>query len=356
MSAFEYVFPSIRGCQAGREYYVSMCPLRLISKIFLFDEDELRPEVRAQRTLTSSRIPEITNYMINNRNDYVFSALTASIDGAASFVTDGARSKDIGTLHIPMDARFLINDGQHRRAAIEEAVVKDPSLADETIAIVFFIDQGLERSQQMFADLNRHAVKPSKSLNLLYDHRSEMAAVARHMCHVLDCFKGVVDLEKTNLAPRSNKLFTLSALYSATEAFLVNSVDLEASEQIDLASTFWTKVSDALPEWGLVRRSKLTAAEVRADFIFTQAIGLEAIGHAGAALLSSEPRAWKDHVFKIGQLDWRRSNEIWEGTALVNGRASKARQNILLTTIVVKEHLGLPVTKEQNFVFGDRNA
>ena len=47
MATFGYVFPAIRGIQAGREFYVSMCPLRLIPRIFLFDEDELRPELRA---------------------------------------------------------------------------------------------------------------------------------------------------------------------------------------------------------------------------------------------------------------------------------------------------------------------
>ena len=31
-SNFSYVFPAIRGVQAGREYYVSMCPLRLLPK------------------------------------------------------------------------------------------------------------------------------------------------------------------------------------------------------------------------------------------------------------------------------------------------------------------------------------
>ncbi len=49
MATFEYIFPAIRGIQAGREYYVSMCPLRVIPRIFLFDEDELKPELRAQR-------------------------------------------------------------------------------------------------------------------------------------------------------------------------------------------------------------------------------------------------------------------------------------------------------------------
>lgn len=40
-AGFEYTFPAIRGIQAGREFYISMCPLRLIPKIFIFDEDEL---------------------------------------------------------------------------------------------------------------------------------------------------------------------------------------------------------------------------------------------------------------------------------------------------------------------------
>ena len=64
-----------------------------------------------------------------------------------------------------MGARFLINDGQHRKAAIEAALKEDQALAQETISIVFFKDDGLKRSQQMFADLNKHAVKSTTSLS-----------------------------------------------------------------------------------------------------------------------------------------------------------------------------------------------
>jgi len=70
-AAFEYVFPAIRGIQSGREFYVSMCPLRLIPKIFLFDEEELVPELRAQRTLNRARIPEIADYIVKNTGGYV---------------------------------------------------------------------------------------------------------------------------------------------------------------------------------------------------------------------------------------------------------------------------------------------
>ena len=44
---FTLSFPAIRAVQARREYYVIMCPLKHISKIFTFDDVELSPEIRA---------------------------------------------------------------------------------------------------------------------------------------------------------------------------------------------------------------------------------------------------------------------------------------------------------------------
>src|SRR3954466_14863604 len=139
MPAFEYVFPAIRGIQAGREYYVSMCPLRLIPRIFLFDEDELKPELRAQRVLNKARVPEIARYILRQTKSYTFSALTASIDGQVRFepLGDGDAERSLGRLHIPMNARFGSNDGQPGRAGIEAALRENPGLGDGTISVVF---------------------------------------------------------------------------------------------------------------------------------------------------------------------------------------------------------------------------
>jgi DNA sulfur modification protein DndB len=165
--SFSYVFSALKGMQAGREYYVGMCPLKLIPKIFLFDEDELPAELRAQRGINRSRVPEIARYLIENPNEYVFSSITASMDCEARFEPIGNKDSLLGRLTIPMTARFIINDGQHRRAAIEAAIKERPELGDETISVVFFQDGGLRRSQQMFADLNKHAVRPTKSIGIL---------------------------------------------------------------------------------------------------------------------------------------------------------------------------------------------
>src|SRR5581483_5454564 len=179
--SFAYVFSALSGVQAGKPYYVAMCPLKLIPKIFLFNEDGVPPELTAQRTINRARVPEIARYLSENPTDYVFSAITASVDSEVFFEPFSEDSSHVGRLRIPMTARFVINDGQHRRAGIEEALKERPELGDETIAVVLFRDGGLARSQQMFADLNTHAVRPTKSIGILYDLRDPLSQLARKL-------------------------------------------------------------------------------------------------------------------------------------------------------------------------------
>lgn len=131
MDCASYVFPAVRGTQAQREYYVSMVPLDVMSKIFQFADEELPPEIRAQRILNKSRIPEIRDYILSNPDSYVFSALTVSVDGNMEFTPADETRPQVGAISISMTSRFLINDGQHRRAAIAEAIKMNPSLKNE---------------------------------------------------------------------------------------------------------------------------------------------------------------------------------------------------------------------------------
>ena len=72
---FTYHFPAVMGVQAEREYYISMVPLKLLSKLFPVEEDIVLPEYRAQRRINEARIPEIKRYILDNRNSYVFSSI-----------------------------------------------------------------------------------------------------------------------------------------------------------------------------------------------------------------------------------------------------------------------------------------
>ncbi len=286
-TTFGYVFPAIRGVQARREYYTSMCPLRLIPKIILFDEEELPPEMRAQRVLNKGRIPEMSRYILGNRDNYVFSAITASIDAEVRFepVGPSGEASKVGLLHVPMDAKFIINDGQHRRAAIEAALRENPEIGDESIAVVFFLDKGLERCQQMFADLNRYAIRPSRSIGVLYDHRDALAAMTREVVLKSTFFRDIVEMERSSLSPRSRKLFTLSAFYGANAAFLDGQEITGSSNQTAQIAEYWEELSMRFKEWALVREAKMSAGEVRKDFIHSHGVVLIAIGHAGKELL-----------------------------------------------------------------------
>jgi DNA sulfur modification protein DndB len=340
-------FPVIRGLQARREYYVAMWTLRMLKQISIFDEDELPPELRAQRTLNKARIPEIAHYIIDNPDDYVFSALTVSIDSAVRFDALPGQDK-LGLLRVPMEAKFIINDGQHRRAAIMEALDQRPELAHETIAVVFFLDIGLERCQQMFADLNRHAIRPSRSLGLLYDHRNEKAKLAKLVIMKSEVFRDIVDMEKSSLAKRSRKLFTLSAFYNACADLVQGLATGDLVEDATLARDFWEAVATHFPAWAQVREGRMPASEVREGYIHSHGIAIQAIGKAGNALLTAHPKDWRKRIAALEKLDWSRSNaKVWEGRALIGGKVSKVTTNVTLTTNVVKKALGLALEEDE---------
>ena len=346
-------FPVIKGIQAEHEYYVAMWTLRTLKQISIFDEQELPPELRAQRVINKARIPEIANYILNNRKDYIFSAITASIDSEVEFVPTSPKPGEnrIGMLKVPMDAKFIINDGQHRRAAILSALEQKPELGGETIAVVFFLDIGLARSQQMFADLNRYAIRPSRSLGLLYDHRNEKAKLARLVVMKSEIFKDIVDLEKSSLAPRSRKLFTLSAFYNACADLVEGMATGDLEGDAKMARDFWEAVAKQFPSWTQVRDGKIAASEIREGYIHSHGIALQAIGKAGKALLQGNPTGWKTRLKALAEIDWSRKNaKLWEGRALIGGKVSKVTANVMLTTNVIKHQLGIELSPEEQRV------
>ncbi|NNJ10294.1 DNA sulfur modification protein DndB [Chloroflexales bacterium ZM16-3] len=350
MDSFTYTFAALRGVQAGREYFVAMCPLRVLPRLLQFDSQDLPPEMRAQRVLNRARIPALTRYIVEHPRDYVFSAITASIDGQVIFSPVGAQGalRNVGQLTVPLAARFIVNDGQHRRAAIEDALREQPDLGDETIAVVFFLDAGLKRSQQLFADLNTHAVRASASIGILYDFRSPLAQAARRVAAEVPAFKGMTEMERSSIANRSLKLFTLSGIYYATGALLRKHAEDEISpHEEQLAVAFWSALCDVIPEWGERIMRATSSLELRRDYIHFHSVTLHALGIAGADLVATYPRTWRDQLARLRPLDWRRTNQLWEGRAMVGGQLSKARAQIIRTASAIKQALALPLSPEE---------
>ena len=338
-----YGFDALRGVQAGRQFYVAMCPLKIIPKLFVFHDQEMPPEMRAQRTLRRSRIPAISNYIVNNPKEYIFSSLTASVDGKMKFspAPSVGETGKIGRLYISMNSRLLINDGQHRRKAIEEALMKKPDLGNETISVVFFEDIGLKRSQQMFSDLNKHAIKPTKSLGILYDHRDDYSQFVVKLASALTIFRGRTELEQTSISNRSTKFFTLNGISDATKQLLKPKSRKIPEEQQRLAAEYWDEVSKNIPEWQLLMDNKVSASELRKNYIHSHTNLLNSLGIVGHVLTNRFPDQWRQKIKGFQQIDWSRSNPQWEGKLIIDGRMLKNKIGIDLAALMILLECGM---------------
>ncbi|MDT9145962.1 DNA sulfur modification protein DndB, partial [Escherichia coli] len=90
-------------------------------------------------------------------------------------------------------------DGQHRCAAIAQAIKMNPALAEESISVLLFPYESRGRVQQMFSDLNRFVAKTSKSLDTLFDKRDPMSIVTLDLCEKVPAFNGLVDKDAVSL-------------------------------------------------------------------------------------------------------------------------------------------------------------
>jgi DNA sulfur modification protein DndB len=115
-----YQFPCVRGIQSGKEYYTTMIPLRLLSKLFVLESEEMPAEMRAQRKLNVTRTNKLKDYVLTSQH-YTLSSVTVTVDVPHQQVKQfnfEETQGDVGTLNVPMDSRFLIADGQHRIAGL----------------------------------------------------------------------------------------------------------------------------------------------------------------------------------------------------------------------------------------------
>lgn len=341
---FNYSFPAVKGIQAGKEYYISMVPLKLLSKLFPSDDDIVAPEHRAQRRVNETRIPEIKKYILENRDNYVFSALSASIDGKFSFVAK--EDANMGTLHIDMSSVFLINDGQHRKAAIEAAMIEDHTLGDETISIVFFADAGLARSQQMFTDLNKHAVKTSNSLSTLYDSRDAVAVATKELIAAVPFFKKYTDKERDILGKNSSNLFTLNMIYKANLKIVhIDGCDNNATQFL---IDYWKTVAENITEWQDVMNRSLTKKDLRENYIITFAITLTALGKLGRYFYDNPKVNMTASLKKLSKIDWSRSNDDWLGRMIrEDGKVMNSEEAVTLTCSKIKQLIGIPLSKDE---------
>jgi len=340
----------MRGHMGQRTYYCCMMQLSVIPKMFTFrDWAEFRPEDREQRILNEKRVPAIGKYILDNEDGYLFSSITASYKCDAKFKPIGGY-ENIGVLEMDFDqANFVINDGQHRCAAIAYALKENPTVGEEMISVLLFPYENRERVQQMFSDLNRFVVKTSKSLDILYDKRDPISQATLLICEMVPAFEGMVDKDAVSIGIRSPKLFSLAALYDSNQELFRASTTLQDDETtvntlVQVGVDFWKAVANAMPDWRRVKEERLRALDLRQESIVSHAVVLRAIGAAGGELMKSSPTDWKTRLQQLETINWSKQNRDWEGICIVANSVVSNRQARGATKAYIKRHLGVPLS------------
>lgn len=361
-------FDAARGKQGDIEYFVTTMHFGELAKTVGYAERDLGEgaemplELARQRKLNIKRVrEEMKPYLLQNP-DHFFSALAVEVvrpgdqDHNIRFVPN-PDNPDFGRIMFDGTEQLDAVDGQHRLKAIQLAIQEQPELARESIAVVFLPHRSVERSQQIFSDLNRYAKTPSKTLNVLFEHREFPARVAKAWAKHSRAYRdGRTNMETNSLTVKSRHLITLSVLYECARELLAKDyankkwdrAQLEAeADRVGRQFAEWYDevVIAALPEIDKAIAGTLKPVELRERYVYPHSVGWRAIATAVRAAREQRPNDWKDVVSRgLAAIDWTITNKEWEGSAVVAGSMANRRQNIIRAATVVTLKLALDVS------------
>jgi len=344
---FHVDVPAMRGRIGNRTYYACLMPMNAIPNLFKFtDWIGFTPEDREQRILNEKRVPDLKNYILDNDEDYLFSAITASYKAAPVFVPMDANGSggesNIGVLKLKLGDELIINDGQHRCAGIAAALKENPQIGDHTIAVLLFNYESKERVQQMFSDLNRFVVKTSKSLDILYDKRDKISAATIAFLDQNPLFQKLTEKDDASLRSKSPKLFTLAALYDANRELLKGKEEEDVISNAELLREYWREVAKHMPDWNSVFTEHRLAVELRAEKIASHSTVLRALGGLGAELMKDAN--WRDRLASLDAIDWSKTNKDWENVCIIANSVVSNRQARAATKAYIKAKLQMELT------------
>ena len=319
-------FPAMQATIGQRIYYACVMKLSTVPKMFTFtDWIEFTAEDREQRVLSRRG-----GYWI--LLDIFWTMRTAISSRQSQPLTnrpvrfEPVNSDSLGFLEMDLEeANFVINDGQHRCAAIAQAIKENPALREESISVLLFPYENKQRVQQMFSDLNRYVVKTAKSLDILFDQRDLLAKVTLEVCENVPAFLGMVDKDNVSLPSRSEKMFTLSSLYDANQELLAEKRNGDDAFFNELVTTgvgiTRTTVSRFMPDWQRVRNG-IRPIELRQENISTHSVVLRALGGLGAEVMKQFPSDWKNRLGDLNAVNWSKKNREWENVCMVANSVS----------------------------------
>ena len=361
-------FPALRGKMGEMEYVLVMMRFGEVVRHIGYAEamqewdGGIPSEFKKQRKLNISRITNEMVPYLTATPDHFYAAITAELerpgDPQNKLLFEPLKpggDETMGTLTLDGSEQIMALDGQHRLKSIELAMKTHPDLSRESIAVILVPGKGYRKSQQLFTDLNRYAKQPSKTLNLLFEHREFFAVIAKEVGSNARTFRDRVNLETNSLGQKAKHHITLGVLYECVLALLEGHYKdgEKAASKIKEATELVTHIYDevltpTLPEFDRMLAGDLLPYDLRTKYISNHSVGQQAIARAIRAARDEFPDKWEDIVRKsFALIDWRITSSQWEGSAVQGGAIGSRRQNLEQTTTVIKLLMGVTVSQKE---------
>jgi DNA sulfur modification protein DndB len=238
----DYV-PALKARMGDWQYYVTVMKLGKIAR-----ECQLAEQIHAhkdldeliQREIQDRVQKEMVPYLLNEPQRFYGALVVAVYGGDPEFspvrvaehqlIDDRDRSSyGFGLLRFDGSQIYYALDGQHRLKSMQEAIAKNPDLAQEEISVIILkheqTKEGLERTRRLFSTLNRRAKPTSSGMNIAIDEDDSVAIVSRRLVKENEVLKGLVltSLGSKQINPTKSHdpyITTLAAFYETNEILL----------------------------------------------------------------------------------------------------------------------------------------
>jgi DNA sulfur modification protein DndB len=349
-------FPALRGIFGDSEYFSAILTFGEAARLieFVEDVDDWLPETdartKSQRRINQARVERELVPYLTGEPDRFFGAVVVEIRPLPGRLASQTYTveEDLGgglargRLALDGTATLVALDGQHRLRAVQLALREVPTLASDHIAVVFVPFRSIRRSQLLFADLNRFARVPPRSLTLLFSHRDPIVAVANALIAKVPLLEDRVEFESTSLARYSPKFVTFSALYEMTRTLLgavPHNRRADLIRETDRLTAVWLALSEQIEPWRQLATGREHAAYLRADSLAMHGVGQQAIARvvAGPPAIPS--------ISELSSVDWSLANSAWQGLAVQGRRVTNTPASISLLTSAIRFEVGVPLDR-----------
>ncbi len=261
----------------------------------------------------------------------------------------------------------VINDGQHRVEAIkllmkrsrEKAGKKskkpkrpelhqkvmegyrDAELVAQVHAV--FMAEGM---QQIFADINANASKPSKSISMFFDKASGLYASIAELIEESDVLRGRTDIQKNVPGGKSPNVFSMATVTAAIRELFPEKTkkDPLTEGEKELALDVFDKHSHL---WET--SEEMTAERLRAESLAPHAVYIQGLFKFTRGLIEHHPDTWKD---VIEQTPARRAVDSTMVNRCVgtdmNLRILAGAENVRLVSARLKQLHKIPLSPDEH--------